>query len=291
MNSTPSGGYARSDASKIVPTRKYGQWVSLAVLIAVIALLVSAFAKADIDYGLIPEYIFDPLIVTGVVNTIKLTVVCMAVGVALGTVFAIMGQSSNLFLRTVAGLYRWLFRAVPVLVQLLIWFNLGIIFQTISIPGVFSVQTNEFITPWVAAVLGLGIAEGAYMSEIVRGGLISVGNGQREAAQAVGMTGAMTMRRVVLPQALRVIIPPTGNEAIGMLKFTSLAYIVSYSELLSSATRVYQTNLKVMELLFVASIWYIALTTLLMIGQYFLERRFGRGFAASKVKTKTATRG
>jgi polar amino acid transport system permease protein len=187
--------------------------------------------------------------------------------------------------------YVWIMRSVPVLVQLILWYNLALVFQkiTVGLPGtgitLFSWDTNSLITPFGAAVVGLGLAEAAYYSEIVRGGLLGVGKGQREAALALGMSGFQTFRLVILPQAMRMIIPPTGNELIGMLKFTALASVISYSELLGTATQIYGQNAKTIELLVVISIWYIVCTTLLSIGQFFVERHYGRGHASGQSRS------
>jgi polar amino acid transport system permease protein len=201
----------------------------------------------------------------------------------LGVGFAVMRLSPNPVLSTVSWFYIWIFRGTPVYLQLIIWFNLALVFAnvTIAIPGtditLFTMPMNQFMTPFMAALLGLGLNEGAYMAEIVRGGIQSVDEGQAEAASALGMTRAQTMRRVVLPQAMRVIIPPTGNEFISMLKLSSLATVVTYPELLRRASDLYTQNLLILELLFTISIWYLAVTTVANIGQFFLERRFSRG--------------
>jgi polar amino acid transport system permease protein len=270
-----------------VPVKHYGRWLLAAVVLTLLGLIVMAFARANIDYEVIPEYMFSPTILNGVVNTIKLTIMCMIIGIVLGVTFAVMRQSDNPVLRTIAFVYLWFFRATPVLVQMLVWFNLSLVFRTVNIPGIYSADMNDVMTPLAAVLLGLGINEGSYMSEIVRGGLLSVKKGQSEAAQALGLTKLTTVRRIVLPQALRVIIPPTGNEVINMLKYTSLAYVISYDELLSSAFRVYSTNLQVIELLFVASLWYLMISSVLMVGQHFLEKRFARGLAPLRVRSRT----
>ena len=261
----------------VVPIRHYGRWVLGAVVLVVLAALIRAFATADIDYHLVWQYFYNPVILGGVVNTLKLTLLSMALALLLGIGSAVMRQSHNPVLRWVAAGYVWLFRGTPLLVQLLIWFNLSLIFNTLIIPGVYSAPMNQVMTPFVAALLGLGVNEGAYISEIVRGGILSVDNGQREAAAAIGMSRARTMRRIVLPQALRVIVPPLGNEFIALLKYSSLAYAISYSELLNSANKIYTVNFKVIELLFTASLWYILLTTVFTMLQQVLERRLDRG--------------
>lgn len=263
-------------ALKVAPLRHPGRWIFATLIVVVLAALGRAFAQAPIDYGAVFRYLTDGLILEGLVNTLKLLVLSMLIGLVLGVVTAVMGESENPVLRWVSAGYTWFFRGTPLLVQLLIWFNLSIVFKNFTIPGIYSTPMNQLMTPFVAALLGLGVNEGAYISEIVRGGLLAVGPGQREAAAAIGMTPGRTMRRIVLPQAMRVIVPPLGNEFISLLKYTSLAYTISYSELLNSANRIYTSNFKVIELLFTVSIWYLVLTTLFTVIQHFVERRLAR---------------
>ncbi len=255
-----------------VPLRHWGRWVSGVVVVALLGSLVYAFATADINYGTTRTYFTFDTIVRGAGNTLLLSVCAQALGIVLGVVFAVMRQSGNPVTGAVAWLYIWFFRGTPVLLQLLIWFNLALIF-----PSILGVDTNTIMTAFVAALLGLGINEGAYMAEIVRAGIGAVDEGQTEAAQALGMRRGQLLRRIVLPQAMRVIIPPTGNEFINMLKTTSLAALVTYPELLRSAQNVYTRNLQIVELLFAAALWYLLLTSVFSIGQYYLERRFARG--------------
>lgn len=257
----------------IVPVRPWGTWVAALLVAGVAGFMVWALLGARIEYSLIPEYFLNDLVLRGMLNTITLTLICMAIGIVLGVTAAIMGRSANPILRGVALFYISAFRGTPVLVQLLLWFNLSLVLENIGIPGIYSVSTNSVMTPFVTAILALGINEGSYMAEIVRSGILSVDKGQFEAAQSVGLRKGQVMRRIVLPQALRVIIPPSGNEFISMLKFTSLAYVVSYSELLGAAYKIYSTNLKVVELLLTVSIWYLILTSILSLGQYYLEKR------------------
>ena len=269
----------------VVPVRHYGRWLA-GLIFAVIGMgIVYAFARADIDYGKVLSYPTDPLIITGMIHTLELTVLAMILALVLGVGAAVMRQSDNPVLKVTAAFYTWLFRGTPLLVQLLIWFNLSIVFKTVSIPGIYTGQMNQLMTPFVAALLGLGVNEGAYISEIVRGGIISVSKGQTEAAQAIGMTRVKTMRRIVLPQALRVIVPPLGNEFIALLKYSSLAFTISYFELLDAATRIYTANFLVIELLFTVSIWYIALTTVFTFVQMWVERRLGKGRGQSTSRT------
>ncbi|GAB3861745.1 hypothetical protein GCM10028801_26180 [Nocardioides maradonensis] len=211
-------------------------------------------------------------------TTLVLTAICMAIGIALAIVLAVMRLSANPVLRGTAFAYVSFFRGTPVLVQLLFWFNLAALYPdiTFGLPGVH-LDANTLITPFLAAVLGLGLNEAAYMSEIVRAGILSVDHGQSEAAGALGLSRGLTLRRVVLPQAMRVIVPPTGNETIGMLKTTALVSVLAVHDLLYSSQIIYAKNFQPIPLLIVASIWYLAVTTVLGIGQYYLERRYARG--------------
>jgi len=262
---------------KVVAVRHYGRWALGLVVLVVLAAIVHAFAVADIQYSVVWEYFAEPTILAGVLHTLLLTLVSMALALVLGVLTAVMRQSHNPVLNWVGTGYAWLFRGTPLLVQLLIWFNLSLIFKTFTIPGIYSNSMNAVMTPFVAALLGLGVNEGAYISEIVRGGILSVDDGQREAAAAIGMTRSKTMTRIVLPQALRVIVPALGNEFIALLKYSSLAYAISYSELLNSANKIYTANFMVIELLFTVSLWYILLTTVFTVLQQVLERRLSRG--------------
>jgi polar amino acid transport system permease protein len=275
---------ASPEAIKAVPVRHYGRWVG-AVLVALLAfwLVTAAAGTENIQWEQIPNYLFHPNILEGLRNTIIISLASMAAGIVLGVIFAVMRLSPNPVLSTVSWFYIWIFRGTPVYLQLIIWFNLALVFQNVivAVPftdlTLFSMPMNEFMTPFMAALLGLGLNEGAYMAEIVRGGIQSVDEGQTEAAHALGMTGGQTMRRVVLPQAMRVIIPPTGNEFISMLKLSSLATVVTFPELVRKASDLYTQNLLILEMFFTISIWYLAVTTVTSIGQYFLERRFARG--------------
>ncbi|GJF32187.1 permease [Kitasatospora sp. NE20-6] len=278
MSNTPTGAdqVPAEHVIKAIPVRHYGRWVSAVVVVGLLAALIAAFANAKIDWSITGDYLFTSSMLQGAGNTLLISVCAMALGLLLGVVAAVMRLSHNPVTSTVAWGYIWLFRGTPVLVQLLIWWNLALIF-----PTMFGVSTNDLITPFMAALLGLGINEGAYMAEIVRAGIQSVDEGQTEAAHALGISRAKTMRRIVLPQAMRVIVPPSGNEFINMLKTSSLAYVVTYPELLTKAKDVYTGNLAVMELLFVACFWYLVLTTVFSIGQYYLERHYAKGSSRS----------
>jgi polar amino acid transport system permease protein len=219
--------------------------------------------------------------VRGAGRTLLISVLAQGLGVVLGVLVAVLRSSGNPVTGMVGWLYVWFFRGTPVLLQLLVWYNLAFLFPTLSFPGLGSTRTSDVMTPFVAALLGLGINEGAYMAEIVRAGLNAVDEGQTEAGQALGMTRGLLLRRIVLPQAMRVIVPPTGNEFINMLKTSSLASIVQYGELLLAAQAIYTNNLQIMELLFSAALWYLVLTSVFSVGQFYLERRFSRGSSRS----------
>ncbi|MFC5724800.1 amino acid ABC transporter permease [Streptomyces gamaensis] len=273
----PPPAAARAGTIKAIPVRHYGRWVSAAVALAVLALLINAFAQGRLNWGAVPDYFFDADILKGVRNTIWITVASMVVGVALGIVLAVMRLSKNPVTSSVAWAYIWFFRGTPVYVQLLVWFNLGLVFEYVNLGPIYKDYWSSFMTPFLAALLGLGLNEAAYMAEICRAGIQSVDEGQTEAAHALGMSHAKTLRRVVLPQAMRVIVPPTGNEFINMLKTTSLVIAVQYYDLLQAATNVGRVSGATVEMLFLAAAWYLVLTSVLSVGQYYLERRFARG--------------
>lgn len=262
---------------RIVRRRNIGRWVAAALLLAALAWLVRAFALGDIEWRVVGEFFTARAIMTGLVNTIIMTACAMALGITLGVVFAVMYMSPNPVLRLTALFYIWFFRGTPLILQLLIWFNLALVFPTMGIPGLFEVRTVDVITPFMATLLGLGMNQGAYTAEVVRSGILSVDVGQTEAAKSIGMTRLTTLRRIVLPQAMRVIIPPVGNEFISMVKLTSIASVIQYSEILRNAQTIYYANARVIELLIVAAAWYLAVVTLLQIGQYFLEKHFSKG--------------
>ncbi|MFD0446304.1 amino acid ABC transporter permease [Streptomyces indonesiensis] len=261
--------------------RHYGRWVAAIIAIALIALLISAFARGDVNWNAIPDYFFDGEVLRGVRNTVWITILSMVLGVALGVILAVMRLSKNPVTASIAWGYIWFFRGTPVYVQLLVWFNLGLVFDYINIMPIYKDEWSDFMTPFLAALLGLGLNEAAYMAEICRAGIQSVDEGQSEAAQALGMSHAKTLRRVVLPQAMRVIVPPTGNEFINMLKTTSLVIAVQYWDLLQATSEVGQNSGATAEMLFLAAAWYLILTSVLSVGQYYLERYYARGSSRS----------
>jgi polar amino acid transport system permease protein len=287
-SSEVTGQAGRPEQIRAVPVRRPGRWVAGAiVLVIAVALVRSVATNTRFEWGVVGNYLFDERILEGVRVTIELTVIAMAIGVALGVVLAIMRLSPNPLVSGASWLYIWFFRGTPVLVQLLFWYNIAALYPKVSLgipfgPSFVHIDANTAITPFTAAILGLGLNEGAYMAEIVRAGIISVPEGQSDAAQSLGMTRLQTMRRIVLPQAMRVIIPPTGNETISMLKTSSLASVIVVTELLYAAQLIYSVNFKTIQLLIVASIWYIACTSVLYVGQYYLERYYGRGSARAR---------
>ncbi|RDG39429.1 amino acid ABC transporter permease [Streptomyces corynorhini] len=260
-----------------IPVRHYGRYVSAVIAIALLCAIVYAFAQGKINWGAIPDYFFDDRILEGVGQTMLLTVVSMLIGVVGGIVLAVMRLSKNPVMSSIAWSYIWFFRGTPVLVQLMVWFNLGLVFEYINLGPVYKDYWSSFMTPFLTALLGLGLNEAAYMAEICRAGLLSVDEGQTEASHALGMSHAKTLRRIVIPQAMRVVVPPTGNEVINMLKTTSLVSAVQYYELLRYAQDIGQSSGAPVEMLFLAAAWYLVMTSVLSVGQYYLERYYARG--------------
>jgi polar amino acid transport system permease protein len=275
----------RPEDIRAVPVRHVGRWVAAAiVLVVAVALIRSIATNPRFEWHVVGEYLFDERILEGVRVTIELTVIAMAIGILLGILLAVMRLSQNPLVSGGSWLYIWFFRGTPVLVQLLFWYSIAALYPSIDLgvpfgPSFVHANANTLITAFTAGILGLGLNEGAYMAEIVRAGIISVPEGQSDAARSLGMTRMQTMRRIVLPQAMRVIIPPTGNETISMLKTSSLVSVIAVADLLYAATVIYSVNFKTIQLLIVASIWYLTLTSILYVGQYYLERYYGRGAA------------
>ncbi len=274
---------------RAVPVRRPGRWVAAAiVLIVALALVRSVVENPRFEWGIVGEYVFDGRILHGLRVTIELTAIAMGIGIVLGVLLAVMRLSPNWLVSGASSFYIWFFRGTPVLVQLLFWYNIAALYPKIGLgvpfgPSFVHADANSLITPFTAAILGLGLNEGAYMAEIVRAGIISVDPGQADAAQSLGMTRLQTMRRIVLPQAMRVIIPPTGNETISMLKTSSLASVIVVTELLYAGQLIYSVNFKTIPLLITVSIWYIVCTSVLYVGQYYLERYYGRGARTRQV--------
>ena len=261
-----------------VRRRHWGRYVAVAIIFAVLALIVKAFAQGQIDWKLVGQFLTARAILYGLANTVFMTVCAMLVGIVLGVVFAIMYLSPNAVIKRCAVAYIWFFRGTPLLLQLLLWFNLALVFPWISIPGLFDVRMVDVMTPFVATLIALGTNQGAYTAEVVRGGILSVDAGQVEASKSIGMSPLGTLFHIVLPQAMRVIVPPVGNEVISMVKLTSIASVIGYSEVLRNAQDVYFANGRVIELLIVTAFWYLAVVTVLQIGQHFIEKHFSKGY-------------
>ncbi|MEX1077891.1 MAG: amino acid ABC transporter permease [Homoserinimonas sp.] len=273
---------------KATPSRRrtlsaIGGWAIRIFLVVVVLEIISKFLSADaMRWDVVWSYLFSQKVLEGVGLTLFLTIVAMVVGSIIGLVLALMKISNSLLLNVTADGYIWLFRGTPLLVQLLFWYNLASFLPKLTMgvpfgPQFFEFDTNTVITALVAAMLGLGLNEGAYMSEIFRAGIQSVDHGQIEAAAALGMSRRRSMNRIVLPQAMRVIVPPTGNQVISMLKGTSLVSIVAISELLYTVQVIYARTFETIPLLVVACIWYLFLTTVLSIGQHYIELHYAKG--------------
>ena len=287
--------------------RHPGRWVGVGVIAVLVAMFVHLLVTSEaFQWSYMVDNAFSEPIREGARTTILLTVLAMVLGVALGVLLAVMRLSPNRVLSWSAWVYVWFFRSVPRLVLLVLCGNLGIIFaggrvelglpfdrQILDLFGIegdarfFGFESYEVIAGFRAALLGLMLSEAAYMAEIVRAGILSVDSGQSEAASALGMSRPLALRRIVLPQAMRVVLPPTGNETIAMLKDTSLVIAVPVTnELFFQLQAVGNRSFQVFPMLVAACLWYVALTSVLMVGQYFLERRFSRGVAGQAQRVR-----
>lgn len=274
--------------------RHYGRWLSAAVLAAIAALVVKSLAQnPQLDWSVVGRYLADGLILNGLGQTLVLSVVAMLGATAIGLVFGFFRLSKNPVLGVLGNLYVWVFRSVPALIQILFWGNLALFAPhlTLGIPGtswVVSAPTNDVLSPFAASIIALSLANGAYLAEIIRSGLLSVEEGQHLAASAVGLTWWQAQRKVILPQALRVMIPPAGNQFITLLKETSLVSVIAGGDILSKAENISGYNLRTIELLIVAAIWYLLVTSAATAGQNVLERRMARGANQRKRKPRSA---
>lgn len=286
-------GQEEGEAIRAIPLRHPWRFLIAVALILMLAVFIlDAAQREDFGWADVGKYIFDRRISQAALVTLQLTVYSMVIAIILGLLLAIMRLSPNPVVKSVAWLYLWIFRGTPVYVQLVFWgivsliypvFTIGIPFMTPWVTFPNSIFTNLFIT----AIIGLALNEAAYMSEIVRAGLLSVDEGQEEASRALAMSWGDTMRYIVVPQAMKIIIPPTGNEVISMLKTTSLVAAIPLSIDLYGVSRgISAVTFTPVPLLIVASIWYLAFTSVLMIGQYFIERRFSRGTGRRKAEKK-----
>jgi polar amino acid transport system permease protein len=284
---SPPSSTPPDDSIPVVPLRHPIRRIA-AILLLVLAAVAAWNVATNHRFGwdVVASYVFAPEILRGTLLTVVLTVISMIAGIALGTVLAVMRISENAIVSRVSRGFIWFFRGTPLLVQLIFWYNIAALYPTVSIgipfggPDFVIGSANSLITPLGAALLGLSLNEAAYMAEIIRGGIGSVDKGQYDAAHALGMNNIQLMRRIVLPQAMRVVLPPTGNEVISMLKATSLVSVLAISDLLYSAQIIYSLNYRTIPLLIVASFWYLSMTSILSYFQNRLENHYGRGFAA-----------
>ena len=305
MTETKTAERAEPEAITAVPVRHPGRWVATVVLAIVAAMFVHMLVTNDaFQWRFMLDNMFRPAVIEGVRTTLIVTVLAMIIGVALGIVIAMMRLSPNPILSGAAWLYTWFFRAVPRIVLLILFGNLGILYSRyeLGVPfdrqignliGIdldlrfFGLDARTILTGFLAGLLGLALSEAAYMAEIVRAGMKAVNPGQQEAAHALGMARGTTLRRIVLPQAMRVIVPPTGNETIAMLKDTSLlAFVPVTNELFFQLQAIGARTFQVFPMLVAACLWYLALTSVLMVGQFYVERYFSKGFGTGQAKAK-----
>lgn len=295
---TRRDGVPESDPSDVRNARRPVSAVQVIVTVLIVvftvAFVVWLITTPRFEWDVVGQYLFSPMILKGIGMTLLLTVVCMVLGSILGVVLAVMKMSDVAIFRIVSSAFVWFFRAVPMLVQLIFWFNLSYLVPRIIIgipfgPEFFSWNTNDVINAFTAAVIGLTIHEAAYMSEIIRSGVMSVDPGQKDAARALGYRERPIFLRFILPQALRVIIPPTGSQFISLLKGTSLVSVIGMTDLLHAAQTIYNRTFEVVPLLLVASIWYLVLVGILSYGQGVIEKRLSRGYRQSGGKAGTTT--
>lgn len=273
----------RLEGLRIVPARHPGRWVATAAVAVLLAMVVSSLVTNDRwEWGVVAQYLTWPSVVEGAWATVRLTAVAAVVGFALGTVLALMRLSRSPLLRSVSWAYTWVFRSVPLLLQLLLWYNLAYLYPHLSLgvpfgPEYLWFDTLSVVDKFWAAILGLGLSQAAYSAEIVRAGILSVDQGQHEAAASLGLPRRRQVSRIILPQAMRTIVPTAVNEVIGLLKGTSIVYVLAYGELFYIVSVIYGRNGRVVPLLLVASIWYLVLTTLITVVQYYVERHYAKG--------------
>lgn len=268
------------DASRrLHPWRWFGAGVVLVLLAMLVHMLVT---NENFEWDVVFAWFTAESVMQGLGITLLLTVIAMVIGIVLGVLLAVCRLSANPLLSSTANAYIWFFRGTPTLVQLIFFYNLSALMPQISLgipfgPEFVVFETNSLITPLLAAILGLGLNEGAYMAEIVRGGLLSVDPGQREAGAAIGMTDRRIMRRIVLPQAMRFIVPPTGNQVISMVKATALVSVIALADLLYTVQTIYNRTFETIPMLIVACVWYLIITSILYVVQSRIEAHYSRG--------------
>ena len=290
----PHAPFARDvvSAHRPVPWRRLLLWLLIALVTLGFAVVVAR--NPNFGWPVVAERFTERSVLSGLSVTLGLTVVAMLLGTALGLLLAVARLSRDRMLQRLAGLFIWAFRGTPLLVQLIFWYNLSTLFPEISLslpwgPVLASWNTNDLITPVTAAIIGLSLNEAAYMAEIIRGGLLSVDKGQYEATDAFGMTRWRALRRVILPQAMRSIVPPTGNQLISMIKATSLVSVIAMSDLLLSVQTIYNRTFEVIPLLMVAVIWYLLITSVLNVGQQYIERYYARSERDGGLRAESVT--
>jgi polar amino acid transport system permease protein len=267
----------------ITPARHPWRWVATAVVAVLVAMAVHALVTNPAwDWPTVGQFLFAPSILRAVWLTVVLTVLGIVIGFLLGTVLALMRLSPNPLLRSVSWSYIWIFRSVPLILQLLFWYNLALLYRSLSFgipfgPALFEFETMDLVSPITAAVLGLALHQAAYAAEVVRSGFLGVDQGQLEAAAALGLPRWRRFRRIQLPQAMRTIVPTAANELIGLVKGTSVVYIMALSELFYQVQVIYTRTGRVIPMLLVATAWYLALTTVLSVGQFYVERHYAKG--------------
>jgi polar amino acid transport system permease protein len=275
----------------ITPARHPWRWAATAAVAVLLAMAVHALVTNPAwDWPTVGQYLFAPSILRAVWLTVVLTVLGIVVGFLLGTVLALMRLSPNPLLRSVSWTYIWIFRSVPLILQLLFWYNLALLYRSLSFgipfgPALFEFPTMDLVSPITAAVLGLALHQAAYAAEVVRAGFLGVDHGQLEAAAALGLPRWRRFRRIQLPQAMRTIVPTAANELIGLVKGTSVVYIMALSELFYQVQVIYTRTGRVIPMLLVATAWYLALTTVLSIGQFYVERHYAKGALRSVAPT------
>ncbi|MEV6249271.1 amino acid ABC transporter permease [Streptomyces sp. NPDC051742] len=278
LATTPATAPPADPPPRIVPARRAGQWTAAGLVLVLLAFgLVSVVRNEAFQWDVVAAYFTSASVLRGLGLTLWLTALVMVLGFALGTLLAVLRLSANPVLRSVSWGYVWFFRSTPILVQLLFWFNIGALY-----PQILGVNTVNLLGPVAVAVLGLTLHEAAYAAEVVRGGILSVDRGQIEAAESLGLGRRRRLSRIVLPQAMRAIVPPAGNMLIGTLKGTSIVSVIAVQDLLYSTQLVYHRTYEIIPLLLVATLWYVAVTSVLGIGQHYIERHYARGTAGAR---------
>lgn len=292
----PPAATAAAVPDTIARKHHYGRWISVVIVVAIAVLAVKSLAQnPQLQWDVVGQYLADGLILDGLGETLLLSVLAMLSATVIGLVFGFFRLSRNPVLSTLGSLYVWVFRSVPALIQILFWGNLALFAPRLAlgIPGTgwsISAPTNDVLSPFAASIIALALANGAYLAEIIRSGLLSVDEGQRLAASAVGLTWWQAQRKVILPQALRVMIPPAGNQFITLLKETSLVSVIAGGDILSKAENISGYNLRTIELLIVAAVWYLLVTSAATAGQNIVERRIARGANQRKRKPRSGAR-